>query len=273
MIKSFKMIEAFRYIGKYGALTTIESHISDVINAIDSACDIISRKGYDPLKYEYLIRELGENSKFIQNVIINIIQPNYKTIIITEGLFSEYLLFEESKGCYKTYEAIEFDIIDNDLCKDVKTWAAVKDTQYYTAYYKLQDYGMVLAGKHFEYELYKSLEEEIVSYKPTKAQRLEAYFTCDNFNALKSILHNDLRGKRGKDVAMVLVALEKIGCNLNGDFKPLFDNILSPIYGVIGSRQAVTDQIPKIRIATESSDPKIAKQIAEISEKYRIRLQ
>ncbi|MFR9495829.1 MAG: hypothetical protein SNG81_05590 [Rikenellaceae bacterium] len=155
----------------------------------------------------------------------------------------------------------------------LKIWISIKDTQYYETYYKLQDYMLALSSKHFEYELYKSLDTEIDNYKPTKEHRLESYFTCDNYETLKTILSRDIRNKRGKAVAMVLVALEIAGCKMIGDFTPLFENILTPIYGVCGSRQGVTDQLSKIEKITEGSDPKTAKLLKEMSEKYRIQLQ
>ncbi len=172
MVKNFEMIEAFGKFGEYEKPADVERHIAEIIKTVECACDIIRKKEYDLIKYEYILREVSKNSKFVQNVIINKIELNYDAITITEELFAEYLSFEESKGHYLTYKAIEFEDIDSDLCNVVKIWIAVKGTPYYNAYYKLQDYTMTLRGKHFEYELYKSLDTEINNYKPTKAQRL-----------------------------------------------------------------------------------------------------
>lgn len=118
----------------------------------------------------------------------------------------------------------------------------------------------------------RALIESTQSYKPTKEQRIESYFACRNFKALKTILRRDLRGRRGKDIAMVIVALEGAGCKMTGGFAPLFNNILQPIYGAEGSRQAVIDQITKIKQIkndTQNIDPNAAKQLAEVTEKYK----
>lgn len=120
----------------------------------------------------------------------------------------------------------------------------------------------------------RSLQKAIFDYKPTKEQRLETYFKCDNYKALKSILHRELQGKGGIAVAKVLTALSNAGCKIiDNKFDPLFENVLTPIYGVIGRRYSISKHFEPLNNVTEKNDKKTATEIALLTEKFKKELE
>lgn len=152
--------------------------------------------------------------------------------------------------------------------------AAKKDILHHKKYSYLFEYCDKLIDTVYAQEktdkAQRDIIRDLINYKPTKEQRLETYFRCNNFEALRSILHRDLQGKGGVAVARVLVALSKAGCKvIVNKFAPLFENILTPIYGVTGKRYSVSKYLESLNDVTEKSDKKTAKDIADLTQKYK----
>ncbi len=265
----------------------IGTRIDIIINTFDFSSKIIKRDKHPLSAYTLLFEKLQEYKVDIANTYdINICyeptedeieaiyydnEPYYREIADEDDLIG----FLRSESGEDIYHLENDDIIFNyrdDLIADIQR-EVVKHSPYYNQYKRLESYFNTLSIAYENDKAEREITNIIRSYKPIKEQQIENYFRCDNYEALKAILHRDIRSKRGKAVAMVLVALDMAGCKMVGDFTPLFDNILTPLYGVCGSRQGVTDQLSRIKETTESRDPKKAKLLKEMSEKYRLQLQ
>ncbi|MFR9543524.1 MAG: hypothetical protein SNG27_09815 [Rikenellaceae bacterium] len=265
----------------------IKTRIDIIMNTLNCAKDIIKRDKCSLSTYTLLFDKLKEYREDIAKVYSIDIhhEPKEEEIRIAYNRRKSYyedraeeddligfLRYESGEDAYCLEDD---DIIYNyqdDLITDARR-EVVKNNPYYEQYKRLESYFNTLTISYNNDEVEREVANIIHSYKPTKEQRLETYFRCDNYEALKSILRRDLQGRGGVAVAKVLVALSNAGCEvIDNKFEPLFENILTTVYGVTGKRYSVSKNFGNLNDATEKNNKKTANEIACLTEKYKSEL-
>ncbi|MFR9543845.1 MAG: hypothetical protein SNH27_17600 [Rikenellaceae bacterium] len=245
--------------------------INSIIRSSNKAFEIAKQSDQLSTQYEFIMASLYKLSERIKQYLRGLFDFN-KNITITNEMLEEYSQHREL--IFNADIAYSLSSLEDTFeMQEFKEWASIRDLPLCELFYKVDKYICWLDELYYDEIGTRDLKREIDNYKPAKEYRIENYFDCNNYEKLRAILRQDIRGKRGKAVAMVLVALDRAGCKMIGDFSPLLKNILTPLYGVCGSRQGVTEQLPKIKDVTEKTNPKTEKLLKEMSEKYRLQLQ
>lgn len=191
---------------------------------------------------------------------------NKRHIISTEIGDNELLFETLIEHHKKTFPFSRFDL--NDIDEEYLTLSAIKSD---IDYFKLTmvifaDLMKLISAFSIKYDANKYPIKEFLKLKPeiddiiSKNKKFEDYLHHDNKEELLEVLRTLFDGKKGKDVAVIILALQELGIIYIGNRNELYRSMRAE-FGDIGSSSGINDYLKKEYIMRSEIDN--AKRIIE----------